>query len=104
MLKTKTKSKIKLSKFDAADYIKTREDIDACITVALEENDPQFFAESIGNIIRSAGMAKITNELNLPHESLTKSLSADGNPSFETIMRVLDILGYKFSVENKKTA
>jgi probable addiction module antidote protein len=104
MLKTKAKTKIKTKKYDSAEYIKTKKDVVTYLAVSLEENDPEFFLESIGIVARSKGMAAIAKELCLSRESLYKSLSADGNPSFETVMRVLDILGYKFSVEQKKTA
>ncbi|WP_260620462.1 helix-turn-helix domain-containing transcriptional regulator [Gordonibacter massiliensis (ex Traore et al. 2017)] len=32
-------------------------------------------------------------------ESLYKSLSADGNPRFSTVMNVVDALGFKLAVE-----
>ncbi|MCL2348695.1 MAG: putative addiction module antidote protein [Planctomycetaceae bacterium] len=96
MLKTKT--------YDSADYVNTREDVAACLAVALAENDTAFFLKTIGIIARSKGMTQIAKDLNLCRESLYQSLSPDGNPSFETIMRVLDILGYKFSIEQKKAS
>jgi probable addiction module antidote protein len=100
MLKTKIKTKV----YDSADYINSKEAVIAFLTGAIEENDHEYLLKTISNIARSEGMAKTIKELSRTHESLYKSLSADGNPSFETIMRVLDILGYKFSVEQTKTA
>jgi DNA-binding phage protein len=38
----------------------------------------------------------------LARESLYHFLSADGNPSLETVIKVLGILGYQFSIEQKK--
>jgi len=95
---------LKTQKYDTADYINTKEDVAACLAVALAENDTAFFLKTIGIIARSKGMAQIARELNLSRESLYQSLSTDGNPSFETVMRVLDILGYRFCVEQKKVA
>jgi probable addiction module antidote protein len=43
-------------------------------------------------------MAKIADEIGVNRESLYKSLSRDGNPSFATIAGVLDVLGYKIKV------
>ncbi|MDR1382435.1 MAG: putative addiction module antidote protein [Planctomycetaceae bacterium] len=93
---------LKTKKYDSADYIETKEDVAACLAVALAENDVSFFLETIGMIARSHGMSQIAKELNLARESLYHSLSADGNPSLETVIKVLDILGYQFSIEQKK--
>jgi probable addiction module antidote protein len=46
-------------------------------------------------------MAKIAKELGLNRESLYKSLSRDGNPSFATIAKVLDVLGYRIEIKQK---
>jgi len=43
----------------------------------------------IGAIVRSKGMIAIAKELGLSHESLYKSLSAVGNPSFSNAVGVL---------------
>ena len=90
-------------KYDSADYINTKEDVVACLAVALAENDTEFLLQTIGIIARSKGMTQIARELNLNSESLCQ-LSADGNPSFKTVMRILDILGYQFCIEQKKVS
>jgi probable addiction module antidote protein len=46
-------------------------------------------------------MAQIAKELNLARESLYRSLAQDGNPSFNTVAKVLDNLGYQLSVKQK---
>jgi probable addiction module antidote protein len=43
-------------------------------------------------------MAAIARETGLNRESLYKSLSREGNPSFATVANVLDVLGYKIKV------
>ena len=74
------------------------------LEAALEENDPEFLFKVIGDIARSKGMAQIAKELNLNRESLYRSLSQDGNPSFITIVKVLDNLGYQLSIKQKMPA
>jgi probable addiction module antidote protein len=49
-------------------------------------------------------MVQIAKELNLARESLYRSLSQDGNPSFNTVAKVLDNLGYQLSVRQKISA
>jgi probable addiction module antidote protein len=46
-------------------------------------------------------MAQIASDLNLNRKSLYRSLAADGNPSFITVFKVLDNLGYQLSVKEK---
>ena len=93
---------MKTSKYDPADYIETREDIIAFLEGALEENDPEFLFETIGHIARSKGMAKIANELNIDRAGLYKSFSSDGNPYFITVLKVLDNLGFRLSIQQKQ--
>lgn len=96
--------KIKTSKYDPADDIETKEDAIAYLEAALEENDPEFLFKTIGYIARSKGMAQIARELNLNREGLYTSLSPHGNPSFITVVRVLDNLGYQLSIRQKESA
>ena len=97
-------SKIKTSKWDPAEIIETKEDVLAFLEGALEENDPEFLFKTIGYIARSKGMAQIARELNLNREGLYTALSPQGNPSFITIVRVLDNLGYQLCIREKASA
>ena len=87
--------------WDPAEDIKTKEDVIGILAAALEENDPKFLVSVIGDIARSKGMSRIAKELNLNREGLYESLSAKGNPSFATVMSVLDNLGFGVSVYQK---
>jgi len=49
-------------------------------------------------------MAQIAKELDLNREGLYVALSPQGNPSFTTIARVLDNLGYRLSIQAKKAS
>ena len=101
---TETMEKTTFEKWDLADDIETREDVIGILEAALEENDPEFLFKVIGDIARSKGMAQIARELNLNRESLYRSLSQDGNPSFVTIFKVLDNLGFQLSIRQKVPA
>ncbi|MDR2136419.1 MAG: putative addiction module antidote protein [Treponema sp.] len=90
--------------FDAAEYIETREDIIAYLDAALAEHDTKFLLKAIGNVARSKGMAQLARELNLSREGLYDSLSPKGNPSFTTVVKVLDNLGFRLSVKQKASA
>jgi len=97
----KPKEKITFSKWDPAKYINDKETVIAYIEAALEENDPDFLLSVIGDIARSKGMAQIARELNLDRKGLYKSLAPDGNPSFKTVFKLLDLLGLRLKMELK---
>ena len=100
-METTVKEKVTFKKWDPAEYITTKEEIIAFLEVALEENDPDFLLRTLGNIARSKGMSKIAKELNLDRKGLYKSLAPDGNPSFKTVFKLLDILGLRIKLEQK---
>jgi probable addiction module antidote protein len=95
---------MELYDWDMADHINTEEEVCAYLEGALEENDLETLLDVIGAIARSKGMAKVAEKLELNRESLYKSLSREGNPSFMTIARVLDSLGYKLHITPKSAA
>ena len=99
-----TEEKVTFEKWDLADYINTKEDAIGVLEAALEENDMALLLEVIGDIARSKGMAQIARELNLARESLYRSFSQDGNPSFNTVAKVLDNLGFQLSIKQKLSA
>ena len=96
--------KVTVSDWNLADEIETREDVIGILEAALEENDIEFLFKVIGDIARSKGMVQIARELNLNRESLYRSLSQDGNPSFCTVFKVLDYLGFQLSIKQKMPA
>jgi len=99
-----TDEKVTFEKWDAADYIETKEDVIEYLAVAMEEKDPVFLLTAIGDIARSKGMTQISRELNLDRKGLYKSFSHGGNPSFITVAKVLDNLGYGINIYQKKAS
>jgi probable addiction module antidote protein len=97
-------AKVIVSDWDPAEIIETKEDVIAFLQGALEENDPEFLLRTIGYIARSKGMAQLARELNLNRKGLYKSFSEKGNPSFNTVVKVLDNLGFRLKIEQKAFA
>ena len=89
MAKTKTHA------WDAAAYLETEEDMAAYLEAVLADGDPKLFAAALGDVARAKGITAIARESGLGRESLYKALSADGNPEFATILKVLRSLGLK---------
>jgi len=98
--------KIKLSKWDSAEYLKTDEDMVLYLEVCLDEagDDAAFIAKALGTIARAKGMTQLANETGLGRESLYKALSGEGNPSFATILKVMTALGIKLHAEKAQVA
>ena len=88
----------KTSTYDSAEYLNSNEAIVAYMEDALETDDPTFIAMALGTIARARGMAQVAKTAGLSRESLYKALSAEGNPEFGTILRVMKALGLKLSV------
>jgi len=91
----------KFKEWDIAEILDTREDIISCLETAIEENDMGFLLETLGALSRSAGMTHIARELGVTREGLYKSLSSDGRPLFETVVKLLDLLGMRIRLEQK---
>ncbi len=91
----KTKTKTKTRPWDAAEHLKSEEDMAAYLEAALEEGDASLFAASLGDIARAKGMTQIAREAGLGRESLYKALSLEGNPEFATVLKVVRSLGLK---------
>jgi probable addiction module antidote protein len=92
------KKKTKTSPYDSADYLDTPEAIHAYMEEALETDDPAFIAKALGTIARARGMSQIARKAGLSRESLYKALSAEGNPEFGTVLRVMQALGMRLSI------
>jgi probable addiction module antidote protein len=89
----------KIYKWDMADHIKTKDDVTGYLEAVLEEHDTELLFEVLGDIAHSEGMTQLARSLNLSRESLYRSFSRAGNPSVTTVVKLLDILGYKIKVE-----
>ncbi len=90
----------KLKDYDVSDHLRTPEEmaayLEACIAEA--DGDTSFVVKALGDIARAKGMTQIAEATGLGRESLYKALSAEGNPQFDTIVRVAKALGLEISV------
>ena len=86
---------IELRKWDSAEHLKTDEDMALYLEACLEEagDDAAFIAKALGTIARAKGMTQLAKDTGLGRESLYKALSGEGNPSFATILKVMNALG-----------
>ncbi len=95
---------LKTSPWDSADYLKSEADISAYLTACFEEagDDPAFLTHALGVAARARNMSQLARDSGLTREGLYKALSAEGNPSFSTVLKVADAMGYRFALVSKQ--
>lgn len=84
--------------WDASKYLNTQEDRIAYLNACMETGDAQLIQSAIGDIAKAQGMSTIAQQAGVGRESLYKSLSKDGNPSFQTMLKVIHALGVNLTV------
>jgi probable addiction module antidote protein len=96
---------IKTYRWDSSKYLETSEDIagyiEAIFEDAAETNDYSLLPHALGVVARARGMTEIARETGLSRESLYKALSEEGNPSFATVMKVLQALSIELHAKAK---
>jgi len=93
-----SKTKLKTLPWDAAEHLKTDEDIASYLDATFEDGDPALMSAALGDVARAKGMTQIATEAGLGRESLYKALSPEGNPEFATIVKVVRALGLRLKV------
>jgi probable addiction module antidote protein len=99
----------KFSRWDVVDDLETDEDmalyLDACVDE--DPGDGSLIRAALGDIARAKGMSQLARDTGLAREGLYKALSADGNPEFSTVMKVIKALGLRLhasAVQQDKAA
>lgn len=85
--------------YDTSEYLEDEQDAIAYLNAVAEYGDPKLMQVAIGNVAKARGMGQIAKEAGVGRESLYKSLSHDGNPSFATILKVVHALGGRISIQ-----
>lgn len=88
-----------LPEFDMAEHLDSDEAIAEYLSIVLEENDPAELAHALGTIARARGMTEVARASGLTREALYKALRPTSQPRFDTIMKVINSLGLKISVQ-----
>ena len=90
----------KYARFDAADYLDDLDDVATYLEIALRESaeDPTAVPRALGVIARSKNMSELARQVGMSRDGLYKALSADGNPTWSTILKVTNALGLRFEL------
>ena len=91
---------LKTTDWDAAEYLESREMITEYIQAAIEEDDPALLRLALADVAKAKGMSGVAEQSQLNRQNLYKSLSATGNPSFDTVNKVMRAFGMKLQVSS----
>lgn len=89
----------KATRYDGVEYLETDEDMAAYLDAILEEGDPQLLSVALGDVAKAKGMTQLARESGVTRDGLYKALSSSGNPSFDTLAKVLSALGLRFGIK-----
>ena len=92
----------KYKPFDAAEYLEDMSDVIGYLEVALAESDddPTALPRALGVIARSRNMSELARRVGMSRDGLYKALSADGNPTWSTVLKVTKALGLRLSLHS----
>jgi probable addiction module antidote protein len=89
---------LKTRRWDAAEHLKTKEEIVAYLDAVLEDGDPDLLKVALGDIARAKGMSELARAAGVGRANLYKALSPEGNPEFATVAKVLRALGLRLTI------
>jgi probable addiction module antidote protein len=92
------RSKIKVARYDSADYLKSEAHIKNYLEAVFEgPMDREMLIHTLGVVARARGMMKLAKETGITRAGLYKALSPEGNPSFETVAKIVGAFGMRLS-------
>ncbi len=84
--------------WDAADALATPADIAAHLDAYLEDGTPEELLRALNTIARSRGMSELARQTGVSREALYRAFSDNGNPTLDTLLRVLKALGVRLAI------
>jgi len=84
--------------WDPAEQMKTTEDVREYLAAAFKDGDPALIAAALGDAARARGVAEIAPEAGMSREAMYKAFRPEGNPTLDTLARVIKALGLKLTV------
>jgi len=84
--------------WDAAEVLNTPADIAAYLDAYLEDGTPEELLRALSTIARSRGMSDLARQTGISREALYRAFSEQGNPTLDTLMRVMKALGVRLAV------
>lgn len=90
---------VNISDWDASEYLDDEDTMIEYLNAAAQTGDPKMLQIALGDVAKARGMAQVARDAGVGRESLYKSLSSNGNPSFSTIIKIVRSLGGRITIE-----
>lgn len=90
---------LKTKPFDPAEYLTNETAVATYLSEAMETGDPAFIADALGVVARTRGMTQVARKAGLARESLYRALGKSGNPELDTVIRVMNAIGFRLDVK-----
>lgn len=90
---------VKVSKFDAVDYLDSEEMMAEYLAAAMEDENPDVFLAALSDVAKARGISQLAKDTGLGRESLYKSLAPGAKPRFDTIVKITKALGMPLAVK-----
>ena len=87
--------------WDSSEFLDDEETVLHYLTEILKDGDAQEIAFALGNVARARGMTQLAKDTGLSRESLYRALSQEGNPELATVLKVVEALGLRLSLQPK---
>lgn len=85
------------SRWDVAEHLDSSEAIAAYLDAVLEDGHPELIKAALGDIARAKGMTAMAETAGISRSGLYKALGEGGNPTFDTVLKIIDALGVRLS-------
>jgi len=89
---------IETKHWDPAEVLNTPADIAAYLDAYLEDGSAEELLQALGVIARSHGMSALARETGISREALYRAFSDSGNPTLDTLLRVMKAFGVRLAV------
>lgn len=94
---------LKLSNHDSVAYFRDNPEAqEELLADAVEQGHAGYLAHAIGIIAKARGMTEVQGKTGIARQALYRALSESGNPTLDTLLKVLEALDLKLSIEPAK--
>lgn len=87
-----------IREWDPSENLDTQDRIEAWLAIAASEDDPAYLRQALLDAAKAEGMSQISRWTGIPRQTLYRSLSAQGNPSYEMVSKVVKALGGRLTI------
>jgi probable addiction module antidote protein len=87
--------------WNSAEHLKTEEDIQLYLEACLDEagGDSDALIHALNVIARAKNLGQIDKDLGLTNDALYQVIATDNNPTFAMVVKFVNTLGFKLTIE-----